>query len=216
VALIRANKVDQVAPVITWDPASSRIAPVLVGEPASRVDDDDQPRPESRLRRIATRIGAGVGIVLIFAVIAITIGPRFLPYQTYFVRSGSMEPTVHVGALVVLTKTNAEDLEVGDIITFENPDRPDTLVTHRIFGIESDQGQRVFVTKGDANSAPDTWRVPATGDGWKYAFNIPAIGFVFGYLGTPLARIALLAVPAALLGLLSLMDVWSPKRRGRT
>jgi signal peptidase I len=116
---------------------------------------------------------------------------------------------------VVLTKTEAAKLDVGDIITFDNPDKPGTLVTHRIVGIENGDAGRVFRTKGDANGTADAWSVPASGDGWKYAFNVPYVGYVFGYLGTPQARLALLAVPAAILGLLSLMDIWSPAHKNK-
>ena len=135
----------------------------------------------------------------------------------FFVRSGSMHPTFDTGDMVVLTKIDASDLKKGDIITFDRPDRPGTLVTHRIIGIQtSDQG-RSFQTKGDYNDTADPWSVPATGTGWKYKAHIPKLGFLFGYLGTPQARLALLAIPAVLLGLLSIIDIWKPqpKQRGR-
>ena len=200
-------------PVITWDPASSRTTPVAAEPTVGRVDVDEVPSERGRTMRILTKVGAGLGILAVVLIMAVTVGPRFLPYQTYFVRSGSMEPTIHVGAMVVLTKTDATKLEVGDIITFENPDKPGTLVTHRIVGVENGEAGRTFTTKGDANGSADSWRVPAQGDGWRYAFNVPLIGYVFGYLGTPQARLALLAVPAAILGVLSLLDIWSPAHR---
>ena len=200
-------------PVISWDPASSRTTPVAAEPTVGRVDLDEAPAERGRTMRILTKVGAGLGILAVVLIMAVTVGPRFLPYQTYFVRSGSMEPTIHVGAMVVLTKTDATKLEVGDIITFENPDKPGTLVTHRIVGVENGEAGRTFTTKGDANGSADSWRVPAQGDGWRYAFNVPLIGYVFGYLGTPQARLALLAVPAAILGVLSLLDIWSPAHR---
>jgi hypothetical protein len=83
-------------------------------------------------------------------------------------------------------------------------------VTHRIAGIEQTDSGRVFATKGDANDVQDSWQVPATGTGWKYAFDVPLIGYAFGYLGTPQARLALLAVPGVILGFLTLMDIWKP------
>jgi signal peptidase len=149
---------------------------------------------------------------MILVILAATVGPRVLPYQTYFVRSGSMEPTIPVGALVVLTKTDPDALGVGDIITFENPDDPDVLVTHRIVVVDDSADGRLCRTKGDANDQPDPWRVPATGNGWRYAFDVPVLGYVFGYLGTPAARLGLLAVPAAILGVLALVDGWSRRR----
>ena len=203
---------------ISWDPLRTLSAPmVAASEPgdddhADAIGDDAPGR--STGRRILVRAGSIVGIIVVTLVLAVTVGPRFLPYQTYFVRSGSMRPTIDVGAMVVLTKTDASQLDVGDIITFDNPDKPGTLVTHRIAGIEQTATGRVFTTKGDANSTQDAWKVPATGTGWKLAFGIPYLGYAFGYLGTPQARLALLAVPGVLLGLLTLVDIWHPKAGG--
>lgn len=156
------------------------------------------------------RIGSALGALLILALLLVSVGPKVLPYQTFFVRSGSMEPTIEVGELIVLTRVDAADLEEGDIITFERPDRAGVMVTHRIVAVETTATGKVFQTKGDANGSPDTWRVPAHGEGWKHAFGIPKVGYVFGYLNTPQARLAMLAVPAVILGLLSLIDIWKP------
>jgi signal peptidase len=201
---------------ITWDPASTRALPVAHQELGSRLTLDPPETVEPRRRRRALkRVAAVVGTLLVTLVMLVTVGPRFLPYQTYFVRSGSMEPTVHVGSMVVLTKTTADKLVVGNIITFDNPDKPGTLVTHRIVGIENNTHGRFFRTKGDANGTQDSWQVPAKGTGWKYAFNVPYLGYAFGYLGTTQARIALLAIPGFILGLLTLIDIWRPKPKSR-
>jgi signal peptidase len=203
--------------VVNWDQMSTRRTPVVV------VDDDgnrvgmpgggagEPPEHKSFLRLVFTGMLGVVGALVVLVVLAVSVGPRFLPYQTYFVRSGSMSPTIDTGAMVVLTKTDATTLGSGDIITFNKPDDPNVKVTHRIVGVETTDQGRVFVTKGDANADPDAWRVPASGTGWKYSFNVPYVGYVFGYLGTPQARIALLVIPALVLGLLALLDLWKPK-----
>lgn len=170
-----------------------------------------RPKTSDRVTLWGKRVLSGLGLLVILGILLVAVGPKVLPYQTFFVRSGSMEPAIEVGELIFLTRVDAADLEVGDVITFERPDREDVLVTHRIVAIEETDQGKVFQTKGDANGTPDVWRVPATGDGWKYAFGVPKIGYVFGYLNTSEARFALLAVPAVILGLLSLIDVWKPK-----
>jgi signal peptidase len=164
-----------------------------------------------------TRAGSAIAIVIVAVVFLVSIGPKFLPYQTFFVRSGSMSPTFDTGDMIVLSKVDASDLKARDIITFDRPDKPGTLVTHRIVSVETNASGKQFVTKGDANSSPDPWRVPASGTGWRYRSRIPKLGYVFGYLGTPQARLALLAIPALLLGILSIIDIWKPqpKARGR-
>lgn len=187
---------------------------VWFGEPPDRGG-----KLRERLGTWGKRAGTALLSAVVVIVLFISVGPKLLPYQTFFVRSGSMSPTFDTGDMIFLSKVDASDIEPRDIITFERPDRPGTLVTHRVVAIETDdKGQKQFQTKGDANGQSDSWRVPATGEGWRYAFRVPRIGYLFGYLGTSQARLALLAVPAVLLGILSLIDIWKPQpksARGR-
>jgi signal peptidase len=183
---------------------------VWIGEPPKA----DERR--STFKAWASRIGTGLAALIVVVVFAVSLGPKVLPYQMFFVRSGSMHPVFNTGDMVLLTKTDASDLKVRDIITFDRPDKPGTLVTHRIVSIQTNETGKAFHTKGDFNDSPDPWLVPATGTGWKYKTHIPKLGFLFGYLGTSQARFALLVIPATLLGLLSIVDIWKPKpARGR-
>jgi signal peptidase I len=184
---------------------------VWLGEPPRRR------HRRSRWKVWGSRLGMAIAVTAIAMVLLVSVGPKVLPYQTFFVRSGSMSPTFDTGSLIFLKKVDAAALERGDVITFERPDRPGTLITHRIVAVESGASGMVFETKGDANAQPDSWRVPASGDGWKYAFHVPTIGYLFSYLGTSQARMALLAIPAALLAMLSLIDIRrrAPARHAR-
>jgi signal peptidase len=178
---------------------------IWIGEPVKAEE------RRGRLKTWATRIGSAFAVLIVAVVFLVSIGPKFLPYQTFFVRSGSMHPTFDTGDMILLGKVDASDLKVGDVITFDRPDKPGTLVTHRIVQVVADANGKQFVTKGDANGTEDPWRVPAQGTGWKYQTRLPKLGYVFGYLGTPQARLALLAIPATLLGLLSIIDIWKPQ-----
>ena len=68
-------------------------------------------------------------------------------YRLFYVVTGSMEPTIHSGA-VVLTK-ESDSYVIGDIITFksQNSEILGQPNTHRIVDINDDGS---FVTKGDA------------------------------------------------------------------
>jgi signal peptidase len=206
------------------DPARNlQSSPVLVGTEEAFFSGPgiwigEPPRSDGHrnaLRVWATRVGTALVALVVTVVLLISIGPKFLPYQTFFVRSGSMHPTFDTGDVIMLAKTDASDLKVGDIITFDRPDKPGTLVTHRIVSIETTADGKQFSTKGDANSSADPWKVPAFGTGWKYQVRIPKLGFFFGSLGTKQARFALLAIPALLLGLLSIIDIWKPRPEAR-
>lgn len=72
-------------------------------------------------------------------------------YEPIF--TGSMEPAIRVGSIVVIKPFNPESLKEGDIICFKLSEP--TSITHRIINI-TDEG---FITKGDANKDPDQWIV---------------------------------------------------------
>ncbi len=85
------------------------------------------------------------------------------------VSSWSMEPTLHVGDIVIVV--GSESYSVGDIVIYESPSG---LIVHRIIGIEGN----AYVTKGDANPFPDSIHPPPTSIKGKVVFVIPYIGAI--------------------------------------
>ena len=206
-------------------PAAPATRPTPVAAPPEVVFDVvaevvEAPEPDERstkrrrgwFRKTLTVVGGIIAALVVLIVLLISVGPKVAPYETYFVKSGSMEPTFEKGDLIVLGKVDASEVEKGDIITFERPDKPDTLVTHRVVAIETTADGKQFQTKGDANERPDGWRVPASGKAWKYEFRVSKLGYVFDFLSEPGARIALVAVPVVLLGALWLTDIRKRRR----
>lgn len=166
---------------------------------------------EGGLQVWLARIVMGLAGALVTVILLTTIGPRFLPYQTLTVLSGSMTPTLPVGSIIVDQPVQADQVRLRDIITFQRPDHPGELVTHRVVGFEQGSSGKVFVTKGDANSTPDSWRIAAAGSGWRYAFQVPYLGFILAWFQSPIGRLLLLIVPAIGLGAITLFEVWQPK-----
>lgn len=78
----------------------------------------------------------------------------------YTIGSGSMEPTLPVGTIVIVRAASVDDLHPQDIITFQQKgdDRP---TTHTFIGKDSDGN---VMTKGDANPTPDVHVKPLTED----------------------------------------------------
>jgi len=64
--------------------------------------------------------------------------------------SGSMEPTLNIGELVVIRKINPDLIKVGDIVVYHDPYN-NLRVVHRVVEIEHIGGKRYFITKGDNN-----------------------------------------------------------------
>ena len=75
-------------------------------------------------------------------------------YGLYVVKSSSMEPALAVGQAVVTT-SDYQDLQVGDIIVFSYVESS-SYICHRIVEINEVEGQTRYVTKGDNNSAVDS------------------------------------------------------------
>jgi len=170
------------------------------------------PQPLRKRLALAGRIGSWLLVaavtLVVLALLAVTVGPRFLPYQALVVRSGSMAPTIPTGSIVFYRQIAAGDVKVGDVIVFSKPGDPNERVTHRVYEIAKDATGPYFLTKGDANGAPDDWHVPAVGKGWVEAFHVPVAGYVLYDLQSTLGRLLLLIIPAALLGLITLYEIW--------
>ena len=159
----------------------------------------------------AAMVAAGL---VVLGLLAITIGPRFLPYQALIVRSGSMSPTIPTGSIVFYTKIDSSKVKVGDVIVFQKPGSTNEKVTHRVYKIGQGPTGRYFITKGDANGTPDDWQVPAVGTGWIARFHLPSVGYALVYLQSTLARLLLLVIPAILLGAITLYEIWQDRARG--
>ena len=93
-----------------------------------------------------------IAIVFILTFIIIPLAER--SQRTYIVTSGSMEPDLKVGDIILVSKAKPEDIEVGDIITFKQPGSPMT-VTHRCIAIKNQSDVTNFQANGDANNTDE-------------------------------------------------------------
>lgn len=108
--------------------------------------------------------------------------PKFMGGQSLAVLSGSMEPGIPVGSIVVALPTEAEELKTGDIITYRLS--ADTLVTHRV--VSNDTQAQSLITKGDANDVEDGAPVAYSQVLGKVSVHLPLIGYISIYIKTPL------------------------------
>lgn len=113
------------------------------------------------------------------------------------VKSGSMEPTIPTGSLVVVKPTS--NYGIGDVITFGADTRTQIPTTHRIIGFEADSGGRsVYRTQGDANEDLDANPVQRGEVIGKVVFHLPYVGFILDFARQPLGFALLVGIPAAL------------------
>ncbi len=107
-------------------------------------------------------------------------------YAVLEVVSGSMEPTIHVGDLIVIDK-NAPSYRQGDIVTFKDVDG--SFVTHRIVKIDKE----TMVTKGDANHSADDMMSVSSLVG-KYTLRIPGAGKIMAAFKSPFVMIMIFII----------------------
>lgn len=100
--------------------------------------------------------------------------PSLLSHRLYIVDSGSMSPTLKLGALIIVKEAEPKEILKDDIITYRGSG--DSVVTHRVTKIE-DEGS-TFITKGDANKTADPIPLDSNRLIGKVMFSIPYIGFL--------------------------------------
>lgn len=150
-----------------------------------------------------------------FAVCLSVTAPFFFGIKSLTVLSGSMEPTIHVGDVVVVKQISPLDARVGDVITFRDPTDPKRLITHRVRSIHVADGAISFQTKGDANTSVERWNLSTRGTIGRVLYRIPRIGYVLFWVRGPLGRVLLVVLPALLLGVYELWRIWAPSpKRG--
>lgn len=136
-------------------------------------------------------------VIVLISVVAFLLIISILPitgnFKTLVVLSGSMEPAIHTGS-VVLIKPEV-NYRIGDIITFGKIGKNQTPITHRVNDIRLQEGKPIYITKGDANNAPDTKEVTPTEIQGKVIFSIPFIGYAIDFAKKPLGFMVIIIVP---------------------
>lgn len=101
--------------------------------------------------------------------------PSIFGYKMFIIVSGSMEPNLKIGDMVVVKETSQDKINKGDIITFTEAEYQ---VTHRVMDIIEKDGQNVYQTKGDANNANDSGLLKYENIEGKYVLKIEKIGLI--------------------------------------
>lgn len=106
-------------------------------------------------------------------------------YRYYVVKTPSMEPVLGVGDLILVKLTNAIDIEVGDIITFNPSSDGEAYLTHRVTEKLTDYegtGVTCFKTKGDANEVEDGFLIDSSRVIGVEKVCIPKLGIVIRFI----------------------------------
>jgi signal peptidase I len=159
-------------------------------------------------RRTARRLLSALTTVALLALVALLWPAPFGGAVSYVMVSGaSMEPTMHLGDVVVLREQSS--YQRGDVVAYRIPKGEvgaGAKVIHRIVG---GNGRRGFVTRGDNNRSDDPWR-PRTEDvvGKRWVL-LPRAGGLFGLLHSGLA----VAAFAGLMGAFAALQLMAKRHR---
>lgn len=149
-----------------------------------------------------------VSIVLVLAILL--VGVKFIGLDVYVVLSGSMEPKYPTGSIIYVNEVNAEDLEKGDVITYQLSSN--LVATHRIEEVIYENNQIAFKTKGDANDHVDNGVVYSNQLIGTPIFMIPFLGYLVTYIQQPPGMYVAIAFAIAMVALMLLLEINSDEK----
>lgn len=129
----------------------------------------------------AVVLGVSTGLLLLVAALAVVliVVPKATGSMPLTVLTQSMEPTLPPGTLLVVRPTAVDDVEVGDVVTYQIVSGQPTVISHRVVSVSSaSNGERTFVLKGDNNAKADPHPVTAAQIRGVVWYSIPEIGVV--------------------------------------
>ena len=127
-------------------------------------------------------------------------------YKIMAVLSGSMEPKIKTGGIVVV-KPEAS-YEIGDIISFSTPDGRQISTTHRIVETKTDGSKTSYTVKGDANNTVDSAPVDSRNVIGRVLFTLPYAGYLLAFVRQPMGFLAAVIVPSSMVVLDEAQNIW--------
>ena len=116
----------------------------------------------------------------------------------YVVSSGSMIPALTIGDIIIVNgDIDFDELNIGDIIVFDEPKSGSKVIVHRVKEIH-EASTRQIVTKGDNNLASDDWLVTSEDFLGGVIFAIPRIGYLTTALAPPMNYLLIVVVVATI------------------
>lgn len=148
-------------------------------------------------------------LLILTVIICFTVVVQVLTkgYATFFgnslfrVVTGSMEPEIPTGTLILSRETDIEELEMGDVICFQSlsPSMRGRMITHRIIGKTVDENGAVSLqTKGDANPSADSYPVTEANLVGKVVWRSSDSNFLtdlVGFFSNEISFMACIALP---------------------
>lgn len=136
------------------------------------------------------------------------------------VKSGSMSPSFNAGDAVWIRRLDpprTATIEPGTIVTFHSSDNDGLLITHRVVEVRTlGHAGPAYVTKGDANDAPDASILTADRLVGVVSTHVPRGGYVLYALKRPqLLALIIIALLLAQAAVMATRKTIPPTERGK-
>ena len=131
-------------------------------------------------------------------------------YSVCYVVTGSMEPTLLVGDVILIkSPASQEEIHENDIVTYKSTSGvfAGSYITHRVQEIQIHNGVYQYIMKGDANSANDTEYVDFDKVTGVYVGKIGFVQFVMSMLSSPIAFIVIVILPLLIIFVMQIVNV---------
>lgn len=165
------------------------------------------PRRRTWTDRLTTGLLVGAALIALAVGVAAAFGVRMEVELT-----GSMRPAIAPNDMLVVHRIAAEQMRVGDIVSFASPSSPDVVITHRVRALHpAADGRLTVVTRGDANNTSERWAISRHGSVAKVIAVVPQLGALTDWTGRPAVRMAVFVLLGLMLLTIGLRAIWSEK-----
>lgn len=116
-------------------------------------------RPEGESKLVWKRYAkyGGVAVALVAMAVYVGLMSGIFKYHLLAIGSGSMEPNIRVGDMVLVEKTDKYDeIEEGEVLVYQHANM---VMVHRLVERDERGANYYFKTQGDANDSEDAWWV---------------------------------------------------------
>lgn len=136
-----------------------------------------------------------VAVVLLLVLKFFPVFGMSIPFRSFIVQSGSMEPSIMTGDMLLVLPQDGYQL--NDVITFT--DEQKRVVTHRIREVQPGGDSVLFVTQGDANRATDAQIIQPTAVIGRVVLTIPKLGFAANFSQSTMGVVLFVVIPATII-----------------
>ena len=161
------------------------------------------------LKKVINVLTTVLLIILVIIVVALFILrasgniPTIFGYSVFRVQTDSMAPTLNVGDVIIVKSSNAEDVQIGDIVTYDclEGTLAGQTITHRVIKGPIKEGDGYFfVTKGDKDGAVADEPISYEQIRGEYVGKLPALDKIYTFFLSPYGLITFIAVIMLLFG----------------